>query len=157
MTKNIIGLDQSDSQKLSASLNNLLANYQVFYMNVRGYHWNIKGPAFFELHVKFEEIYNELQTNIDEIAERILTLGAMPEHSFSHYLAVSDIKEHTKATNAQETVTGIVTGFGALIAQQRVILELAGEVSDEGTAAQMSDYIRAQEKHLWMFNAWLQG
>lgn len=156
MAKNIIGLDQSDSQKLSESLNSLLANYQVFYMNVRGYHWNIKGPAFFELHVKFEEIYNELQTNIDEIAERILTLGATPEHSFSSYLAVSEIKEHTRATDATETVTGLVEGFRVLVFQQRTLLEIAGEASDEGTAAQMSDYIRAQEKHLWMFNAWLQ-
>ncbi|MCE0493539.1 Dps family protein [Vibrio salinus] len=156
MAKNIIGLDKSDSQKLSDSLNNLLANYQVFYMNVRGYHWNIKGPTFFELHMKFEEIYNELQTNIDELAERILTLGAMPDHSFSHYLAVSEIKEHTEATEATETVTGLVEGFSTLVSQQRAVLELAGDASDEGTAAQMSDYIRAQEKHIWMFNAWLQ-
>ncbi|MDC0611235.1 DNA starvation/stationary phase protection protein [Vibrio sp.] len=156
MTKNIIGLDKSDSQTLSDSLNNLLANYQVFYTNVRGYHWNIKGPQFFELHTKFEEIYNELQTNIDDIAERILTLGAMPEHSFSHYLEIADIKEHTKATEARETVGGLVDGFSQLIAKQREILDIAGDANDEGTAALMSDYIRAQEKHIWMFNAWLQ-
>jgi len=75
MAKNIIGLDEQQAQQLADSLNELLANYQVFYMNVRGYHWNIKGDKFFELHVKFEELYDDLLMKVDEVAERILTLG----------------------------------------------------------------------------------
>lgn len=71
MATNLIGLDTTQSQKLANALNNLLANYQVFYMNTRGYHWNIQGKEFFELHAKFEEIYTDLQLKIDELAERI--------------------------------------------------------------------------------------
>ncbi|MZI94492.1 DNA starvation/stationary phase protection protein [Vibrio sp. CAIM 722] len=156
MNTNLIGLDQEQSQQLALSLNRLLANYQVFYMNTRGYHWNIKGKEFFVLHEKFEEIYTDLQTKIDEIAERIRTLEAQPLHSFSSYIEHSEIKEHTNVTDGQSTVTGLVKGFGQLISQQRNVLAIAAEAGDEGTAAQMGDYIREQEKLVWMLNAWLQ-
>lgn len=156
MTTTLIGLNNSQSQQLAQALNHLLANYQVFYMNTRGYHWNIKGKEFFELHAKFEEIYSDLQVKIDELAERVLTLGSQPMHSFSDYLAASDICEHTNATDSVSTMTGLVAGFTSLISQQRHVLALAAENEDEGTAALMSDYIREQEKLLWMLNAWLQ-
>ncbi|MDW6091280.1 Dps family protein [Vibrio rhizosphaerae] len=156
MKTNVIGLDSTTSQKLATSLNQLLANYQVFYMNVRGYHWNIKGPEFFELHTKFEEIYTDLLTKIDEVAERILTLGSTPLHTFSDYVTRSEIQEHKQASQAKATVEGLVQGFGTLVKQQREILGIAGDAGDEGTAALMSDYIREQEKQIWMFNAWLQ-
>lgn len=156
MNMNLIGLDKEQSQQLAQSLNHLLANYQVFYMNTRGYHWNIKGKKFFELHAKFEEIYTDLQTKIDEIAERILTLGAQPLHSFSSYLENAEIQEHTNVTDGQNTMQGLVNGFGHLISYQRKVLELATQADDEGTSSQMSDYIREQEKLVWMLNAWLQ-
>ncbi|RNC77716.1 DNA starvation/stationary phase protection protein, partial [Piscirickettsiaceae bacterium NZ-RLO2] len=82
---NLIGLNQEKTAEISKELNKLLATYQVFYMNVRGFHWNIKGQQFFELHTKFEEIYNDLLTKVDEIAERILTLGEQPLHAYSQY------------------------------------------------------------------------
>ncbi|WP_264876160.1 Dps family protein [Vibrio agarivorans] len=156
MTTNFIGLDNQKSQQLAHELNTLLAHYQVLYMNARGYHWNIKGEAFFELHVKFEEIYTDLQTKIDELAERILTLGHTPDHAFSRYLEVSAITEHQNATRGKECVAGLVDGFGQLLVIQRNILDQAGDASDEGTAALMGDYIREQEKLMWMLNAYLQ-
>lgn len=156
MTTNLIGLDTNQSQQLAQALNQLLANYQVFYMNTRGYHWNIKGKEFFELHAKFEEIYTDIQVKIDELAERVLTLGYQPLHSFSAYLATVQVSEHTNATNGQETMQGLVKGFSVLIHQQREILEIATQAGDEGTSALMSDYIREQEKLVWMLNAWLQ-
>ncbi|MFB9215814.1 Dps family protein [Vibrio sinaloensis] len=156
MTKNFIGLDQQQSEQLASELNSLLAHYQVLYMNARGYHWNIKGEAFFELHVKFEEIYTDLQTKIDEIAERILTLGHTPDHAFSRYLEVSAITEHQNATEGKACVAGLVNGFSQLLVKQRIILEQAGDAADEGTAALMGDYIREQEKLMWMLNAYLQ-
>jgi len=155
MKTNLIGLDKQQSLELAEKLNNLLANYQVFYMNVRGYHWNIKGKEFFELHAKFEEIYTDLQTKIDEIAERVLTLDVQPIHSFKQYLEISEIKEHTNATDGVSTMKGLVEGFSSLVSQQRQVLGYASEVGDEGSAALMSDYIREQEKLIWMLNAWL--
>ncbi|EGR0205683.1 DNA starvation/stationary phase protection protein [Vibrio vulnificus] len=153
---NYIGLDQQLAQALAEQLNQLLANYQVLYMNTRGYHWNIKGQQFFELHVKFEEIYTDLQVKVDELAERILTLGFTPKHSFSTYLLNSEISEHQDVFSGEESVSGLVDGFSKLLVKQRAILKQAGEAEDEGTAALMGDYIREQEKLLWMLNAYLQ-
>ncbi len=152
----LIGLDSQHSEQLAQQLNQLLAHYQVLYMNTRGYHWNVKGHQFFELHVKFEEIYTDLQVKIDELAERILTLGYTPAHAFSHYLESSEIKEHQNSTAGDDCVRGLVNGFSILLKNQREVLHNAGEAEDEGTAALMSDYIREQEKLMWMLNAYLQ-
>ncbi len=153
----LIGLDSQHSEQLAQQLNQLLALYQVLYMNTRGYHWNIKGHQFFELHAKFEEIYTDLQVKIDELAERILTIGYTPAHAFSHYLETSEIKEHQYATAGDDCVRGLVNGFSILLKNQRDILSNAGDAEDEGTAALMSDYIREQEKLVWMLNAYLQS
>ena len=92
MSTNQIGLKTEHSNKLANELNTLLANYQMFYQNLRGFHWNIQGPSFFELHIKFEELYNDAVIKVDEIAERILTLGETPYHTFTAYLEHSPLK-----------------------------------------------------------------
>lgn len=82
--KNVIGLNLEKTGKLADNLNDLLANYQLFYSNVRGFHWNITGEKFFELHAKFEEIYNDALLKIDEIAERVRTLDELRFILFPH-------------------------------------------------------------------------
>lgn len=82
---NRIGIDNNKAIHLAEKLNELLANYSIFYQNTRGYHWNIKGEKFFELHLKFEELYNDLLLKIDELAERILTLEQTPKHNYTDY------------------------------------------------------------------------
>ena len=136
-------------------LNDLLANYQVFYTNVRGFHWNIKGDKFFELHVKFEELYDDLIIKIDEIAERILTLGYSPEYRYTEYLKASEIPEALQTSDGYKDVESIISSFGILIQKQRVILDASDEADDEGTNSLMSDYIREQEKLVWMYSAFL--
>ncbi len=150
-----IGLDKAKSEVLANKLNELLANYSIFYQNTRGYHWNIKGHKFFELHLKFEEIYNDLLVKIDEIAERILTLGHAPRHNYSYYNTVSQIQESTEVSDGIKAVQNILTSFSTTISLQRELLDLSGEAGDEGTNALMSDYIREQEKLVWMFSAFL--
>lgn len=152
---NRIGLDVEKSNQLVSQLGDLLSNYSVFYQNVRGYHWNIKGENFFELHVKFEELYNDLILKIDEIAERILTLGSDPENRFSVYLSQSKIQEATNLTNGKLAIEDILDSFKELLIKQRDIMDFAGEIGDEGTSALMSDYIREQEKLIWMYSAYL--
>lgn len=153
--KNHIGLDQIDCRNISEKLNQLLSNYQVLYINVRGFHWNIKGSNFFELHAKFEEIYNDLQIKIDEIAERILTLGFTPLHSYSDYLKTSSIAETKDIQNGKEGLEAIVKAMETNMVLQRKILEIANDANDEGTNALMSDYIREQEKMIWMYSSYL--
>ncbi len=152
---NAIALDIDNSKTLASKLNTLLASYHVFYMNTRGYHWNIKGHKFFELHAKFEELYIDLATKIDEIAERILTLGHTPLHTFTDLLADSGIKEKKNISDGFEAVDEILSSFRIILEAERELLDLSGETGDEGTNSMMSDYITEQEKLVWMYRAYL--
>ena len=154
-TLNAIGLDGSKAKKLAEKLNELLANYSIFYQNTRGYHWNIKGEKFFELHLKFEELYNDLLLKIDEVAERILTLGYSPNHNFGEYRKSSKILESGQISNGNKAVGDILIAFQTIIILQRELLILSDEAADEGTNALMSDYIRLQEKLVWMYSSFL--
>lgn len=150
-----IGLDRNASENLASRLNQLLANYQLFYMNLRGFHWNIRGTDFFELHLKFEELYTNVHVKIDEVAERVLTLGFTPAHSYTGYLATSALAERTNITSGKEAVGYILEGFSIILPLQRELLAISAEAGDEGTNALMSDYIREQEKLVWMYSAYL--
>lgn len=154
-TTNQIGLDTKLTEKLAASLNDLLANYQIFYMNARGFHWNIKGEKFFELHLKFEELYSDALIKIDEIAERILTLGYTPVHNYSQYIKTSKIQERNNVTDGTVAVEYVLSGLKTLIVKERELLTMSAKADDEGTNALMSDYIPAQEKLVWMYSAFL--
>jgi len=132
-----------------------LANYQLFYINARGFHWNITGEKFFELHVKFEELYTDALVKVDEIAERVLTLGSTPLHTFSDYNKVAKIKEAKDVTEGKQAVKKVLDGFSTLLEIEREILDLSSDANDEGTNALMSDYIREQEKSVWMYSAYL--
>lgn len=155
MTTNQIGLNTKQSNDLAQELNVLLANYQMFYQNLRGFHWNIQGPSFFELHIKFEELYNDAVMKVDEIAERVLTLGETPYHTFTAYLEHSTIKEAANVKDGEGTVTTTLANLKTLLEMERKILDLSGEAGDEGTNSQMSDYISQQEKTVWMLSAYL--
>ncbi len=155
MSKNKIGIEIKYAEKLVKSLNDLLANYQIFYQNTRGFHWNIRGKSFFELHLKFEELYNDLQIKIDEIAERVLTLGNTPKHTFVDYLKIANIKQEKNISNGEKAVQSILSSLEVLISKQRNLLDLSDKADDEGTNALMSDYISQQEKISWMYSAYL--
>lgn len=154
-TMNLIGLNAEKSRVLVDSLNDLLANYQLFYQNLRGFHWNIKGDRFFELHLKFEEYYNDAILKIDEIAERILTLEGTPLHAYSAYMKQAEIKEVTNVSDGNTCVREIVNGLVVLVKKEREILALAAETGDDGTQDMINPYISQQEKTLWMLRAYL--
>ncbi len=153
--KNSIGIEEKQAVELVEKLNQLLADYQLFYQNVRGFHWNIKGKDFFELHLKFEEFYDNAVVKIDEIAERILTLEGEPLHTFSDYVELAQIKEEKGITDGNTGVSVILNNFSILIQQEREILKDAGEADDEGTVSLMSDYISETEKTIWMLSSYL--
>lgn len=152
---NRIGLDNNKAKHLAEKLNELLANYSIFYQNTRGYHWNIKGEKFFELHLKFEELYDDLLLKIDEVAERILTLGHTPKHNYTDYRISAKIKESAQVSNGIKAVEDILTSLQTIIILQRELLLISGDAQDEGTNSLMSDYIRLQEKMIWMYSSFL--
>lgn len=155
MNKLTIGLDKIESKNVAEKLNGLLANFQIFYQNLRGLHWNIKGKNFFELHLKFEEFYTDAQVKIDLIAERILTLQVKPLHTFEDYLNTSTVPVGKDISNDVEAVELVVSSLSKLLILEREILYLSDETNDEGTNSMMSDFIAVQEKTIWMLNSWL--
>lgn len=156
MKTNSLGLDVKQTEVLAAELNILLSNFQIYYQNLRGLHWNIRGKRFFDLHLKFEELYNDSQLKIDMIAERILTLGGRPLHNFEDYIKNNKLYVGRDISNDEEAVNLIVNSLTQLLKIERVILKQSDEALDEGTNSMMSDFIKEQEKTIWMMKAWLE-
>ena len=157
MKTNSLGLPIKESEELVNELNGLLSNYQIYYQNLRGLHWNIRGKRFFDLHIKFEELYNDSQIKIDLIAERVLTLGGVPLHTFSDYIANSKLKVGKNISKDVDAIQLILESLSTLLQIERVILNKSGAINDEGTNAMMSDFIAEQEKTNWMLKAWMEG
>jgi len=155
MNTMILGLNEKKINELAVDLNELLANFQIYYQNLRGLHWNIKGRSFFELHVKFEELYTDAQEKVDLIAERILTLQGTPLHTFEDYQMIATVPVGKNISKDIEAVQIVVNSLEELIKIERRILEKSGEADDEGTNSLMSDFITEQEKTVWMMKAWL--
>lgn len=155
MKNTILGLDSDKVKNLNLNLNELLSNFQVYYQSLRGLHWNIKGKSFFELHLKFEELYTDAQEKIDMIAERILTLEGTPLHSFTDYVELAKVPVGKNISNDRASVDLIVESLSKLIEIERNILNESDEANDEGTNSMMSDFIAEQEKTIWMMKAWL--
>lgn len=155
MKLNTLGLNKADVEKEVSLLNVLLANYQTYYQNLRGVHWNIKGKRFFELHVKFEELYTTAQEQVDEIAERILTLGGVPFHTLESYVKHASVPVGENIFDDEKTVRLVIDTISALLPLEREILTLSDEINDEGTNSLISDFISEQEKNVWMLKAYL--
>lgn len=155
MKLNSIGLDTAETQKLANDLNHLLANLQLYYQNLRGIHWNIKGKAFFDLHAKFEELYTDANLKVDEVAERILTLGVTPLHTFDDYIKAAKVPVGKNISKDENAVRLIVDSLKELLKIERAILKDSNSINDEGTNSMMSDFITQQEKTVWMMKAWL--
>lgn len=155
MKLNSLGLDPSKTKELANQLNDLLANFQIYYQNLRGIHWNIKGKNFFNLHVKFEELYTDANMKVDAIAERVLTLGETPLHTFEDYTKVAKVPVGKDISKDENAVALIVDSLTELLQIERDILNASDEANDEGTNSMMSDFITEQEKTVWMMNAWL--
>lgn len=141
--------------EIVTSLNELLANYQIHYQKLRAFHWNIEGKNFFQLHLKFEELYTDAILKIDEIAERILTLEHHPVSTLKQYLDISTIKETEKFDSEEKMVEELRDDFTLLLKLERFCMKLATEVGDDGTAEMLSRFIAYKEKMNWMLRAWL--
>jgi starvation-inducible DNA-binding protein len=152
--ENQIGLPKDYAEKIVGKLNALLSNVQIFYINVRGFHWNITGKQFFLLHAKFEDLYNSLNDKADEIAERILMLESIPVHSFSKYLKLAKIQEKEGICTAEETVKEVLNSLKLLLKEEREIVSMASSAGDDGTVDLITGFIDEQEKMVWMYSAY---
>jgi len=151
---NYLGLERSKVEPVVKELNNLICNYHIYYQNLRNFHWNIQGQNFFDLHIQFEELYNDARLKIDEIAERILTLRHRPMSRLSDYLSLAKIHEAPLLENDREMVLTILENHRILISNLRNIITVAGDLNDEGTIDMAGSFLENLEKKSWMLDAW---
>jgi starvation-inducible DNA-binding protein len=154
-TKNNVGLELNVIDPVIARLNNLLANYQVFYTNLRGFHWNIQGDKFLELHELYEEYYNEFAEKIDEVAERIVTLGGVPANSFSVYLKSAKVAEVSGVSNWIVGTKNVVETLQFLLSELRDLYGMAFTAGDQATISLAVHGIKSFEKKIWILSAYL--
>lgn len=151
-----LDIKSKDITPIVKELNTLLADYNLYYQNMRGYHWNVLGKNFFDLHNKFEELYTDARIKIDEIAERILTLREHPVSEFSKYLELASVKETSSLISDKQMVEHILHQHGLLLRQMTKVVKKAEDAGDEGTIDLIGAYIRELEKVSWMLDAWTQ-
>lgn len=151
---NYLGFSKEEAAKTGESLNLLLANYSIYYQNLRNFHWNISGENFFDLHEQFEALYNDARVKIDEIAERILTLRMRPLSTLNDYLETAEINESGKVVKPYDMINDLLDNHRILIANMRRIIKYAGSVEDEGTIDLIGGFLSELEKKSWMLDAW---
>jgi len=156
MNPKAISLEDKKLKPVVENLHDLLANYHIYYQNLRGCHWNIKGPHFFTLHVKFEELYTAAITTIDELAERILTLGKDPESRYTVFEKQSEIKEiETIGMKDTDMVKAIIENLSILISLERDLLTLTSEANDDGSNDMINAFMQFNEKQNWMLRSFV--
>lgn len=143
------------SEKLLEIVNKQVANWTVLYTKLHNFHWYVKGQQFFVLHEKFEELYNEANEHIDELAERLLALGGKPIATLQQSLETASVKEATGTESAEEMVQAIVNDFSILIKELKEGMDLAAEVGDDTTGDLLLSIHQGLEKHVWMLNSFL--
>ena len=143
------------SVSIPTRLNQLLADYSVFYQKLRIYHWTVKGPMFFQLHTKFEEMYNYSALSVDEIAERIVGLGERPLGRMADYVAQSSLTEADGSPDASEMVRHLIADQRSLVAGLRAGSAEAADANDALTANMLEEMADAEEKSAWMLEAYL--
>ncbi len=142
-------------EKVSTILNKQVANWSVLFVKLHNYHWYVKGPQFFTLHEKFEELYNEAAIHIDELAERLLALQGSPVATMTEHLETASVKEGKYELTSDDMVADIVNDFDTLIAELKDGMEAAESLGDDTTADMLLSIHQSIEKHNWMLRSFL--
>lgn len=150
-----IGISSDDRTKIANGLKILLADSYTLYLQTHNFHWNVTGPKFRDLHLMFEEHYTELALAVDEIAERIRTLGVPAPGTYKAFAGLSSIDEIEGVPSPEEMVKLLTNGHEKVVKSCRSVLKFAQEAEDESTASLVSDRMRIHEKTAWMLRSML--
>lgn len=150
-----IGLEDQARLTIAAGLGKLLADSYTLYLKTHNFHWNVTGPQFNSLHQMFELQYTELALAVDEIAERIRTLGERAPGSYKEFAALTSIEEAEGEPNADEMLRQLLEGQEIVVRTARAVLPVAGDANDEPTADLLTQRIQAHEKTAWMLRSML--
>ncbi|WP_313801992.1 DNA starvation/stationary phase protection protein [Cytobacillus sp.] len=142
-------------EKLYSALNVQVANWSILYTKLHRYHWFVKGPLFFTLHEKFEELYNEAAGIVDELAERLLAIGGEPAATMKEYLNIATIEETKGETNANEMVSSLVNDYKHLKIELKALAELAEQNDNDVINDLAVGLLVKLDTHIWMLSAYL--
>ncbi|WP_427450567.1 Dps family protein [Litorimonas sp. WD9-15] len=148
-----IGIDTTSRQASATALSKLLASTYTLYLKTHGYHWNVEGPHFQQLHIQFMEQYTEMWTAVDELAERIRALGHYAPASYAEMSKLSAVTEETQRPDWQQMVTTLAAGHEQVAKIARDVLRTAEEANDDATADVVAPRITLHEKTAWMLRA----
>lgn len=143
------------SKELIQELNKQVSTWSVMYAKLHNYHWYVKGSHFFTLHAKFEELYDEATGHMDDIAERVLTLGGEPTATLAQHLEESVVSEAKGTEKANDMVQTLVDDFDKIMKSLKKGMDLAGNDKDDMTEDMLNAIYQSIEKHQWMLNAFL--
>jgi len=149
------GLSAKSREALVLPLNELLSDLHVLYTKTRNFHWNVTGDRFFQLHAVFESQYTGLAEDIDEVAERVRTLGGRAFGSMATFLKHASLKEEESVLDGTKMVAALLADYEVIIGSFRDLADKAGEVEDSGTEDFAIGIIEKYEKTAWMLRAYL--
>jgi starvation-inducible DNA-binding protein len=150
-----IGIDRKQREEIASGLSKLLADSYSLYLKTHNYHWNVTGPQFNTLHTMFEGQYTELAAAVDEIAERIRTLGIKAPGSYSDFAKLTSIDEGSGEESAEEMIRQLVIGQETVVRTAREAFPAAELASDEPTADLLTQRMQLHEKNAWMLRSLL--
>lgn len=120
-------------------------------------HWNVRGPHFMPLHELFDRLHEELEDEVDEIAERLATLGGAPHGTLRAAAGASRIPEYpADAVDGAAHLRALADRYAAFGASVRAAIDTADESGDLSTADLFTQVSRSIDKHLWFLEAHLQ-
>ena len=146
-----------DTKATVEALEGLLADSYTLYLKTHSYHWNVTGPMFTTLHTLFETQYTELALAVDEIAERIRSLGAPAPGSYTQFMACATVKEDTGVPNATDMIRNLVSDMEAVTESARRVVRAAEAAGDEASVDLGVRRIDVHEKNAWMLRSHLEG
>jgi starvation-inducible DNA-binding protein len=152
-----IGISPEHRAEIAQGLKHLLADSYTLYLLTHNFHWNVTGPQFRELHLLFEEHYTELAVAVDDIAERIRTLGVAAPGTYKQFAELSSIAEVDGVPSAPDMVEILTASHEQVIRTCRDVLKKAQAGNDESSVALISDRMRIHEKTAWMLRAMRQA
>ena len=150
-----IGIKEQDRKEIAEGLSKLLADSYTLYLRTQNFHWNVTGPMFQTVHLMTEGQYTELAAAIDQIAERIRSLGMNAPGSYHEFGKLTSIKEHTGSPNAQEMIKLLVEGQEAVVRTARGVFEVSDRCNDEPTNDLLTQRMEIHEKNAWMLRSLL--
>jgi len=147
------GIEPGAMQEIAAGLGRVLADTYTLYLKTHNFHWNVTGPRFRELHLMFEEEYNELWLATDLIAERIRALGEYAPATYREFAALSSIAEPEGVPAAEAMVTELLAGHEAVVRTAREVFPVAEGGSDQVTMDLLTQRMQIHEKTAWMLRS----